>query len=163
MKPLFAVLLLVLAGCADPAVELLGIPIDTSPFDPVSESAGIHPSVDVLEDPANFFRSSPPTEDAKWDIQAYGDPKLSYYAFATALTRVPTGENQFYVGVNLRRMGDLELVSPDKTSMVRQMTIDAFETVIEQFPNDLTYEADGVTAYKVADFARAELESFLGQ
>ena len=93
-------------------------------------------------------------------MQSLGDPKLAYYAFASALTRVPTGENQYYVGINLKRLSDLNLVVPGKERMVRDMAIKAFETVIQQFPNDLTYEADGETSYNVADFARDQLSQF---
>ena len=162
MRGLFCLIFLLSFGCGEPATELLGLPIDTEPFNPISERAGIYPHNDVLDDPANFYRTHPPSEGAKWDIQSYGDPKLGFYAFASALTRVPSGENQFYVGVNLKRMYELDMVHPEKTAMVRQMTIDAFNTVIQSFPDDLTYDADGVTAHRVADYAQSELDSFVG-
>ena len=62
-------------------------------------------------------------------------------------------------GLNLR-LSDLNRVVPGKERMVRDMAIKAFETVIQQFPNDLTYEADGETSYNVADFARDQLSQF---
>lgn len=160
MRPYLALILLCLFACGDPSTPLLGTPIDRSAFDPLDETAGIHPSLAVLSDPANLYRERPPTEDAKWDVQSLGDPKLAFYAFASALTRTPTGENQYYVAVNLKRLSDLNLVAPGKETMVRDMAIRAFETVIEQFPNDLTYEADGETSYNVADFARDQLTKF---
>lgn len=160
MKYLLTLGFLVLFGCGDPSTPLLGTPIDTRPFSPVDETSGIYPSQTVLEDPANLYRTHPPSEDAKWDVQALGDPKLAFYAFASALTRTPTGENQYYVGINLKRLSDLDLVAPGKEAMVRQMAMNAFETVIEQFPNDLTYDADGITSHNVADYARSELEKF---
>ena len=160
MRSFLSLVLLCVISCGDPSELLLGTPIDQSPFDPIDQTAGIHPSLSVLTDPANLYRNRPPTEDAKWDVQSLGDPKLAYYAFASALTRVPTGENQYYVGINLKRLSDLNLVVPGKERMVRDMAIKAFETVIQQFPNDLTYEADGETSYNVADFARDQLSQF---
>ena len=150
-------------ACGEPAIEALGLPIDNEPFDPVSAEAGIYPSNDVMDDPNNYFAGQPPSETAKWDIQSYGDPKLSYYAFASALTRVPTGENQFYVAVNLATLSRLDYVVPSKRQQVRNMAVLAFQTVIDLFPNDLTYDADGVTAYSVAEFAESELAQFLAE
>ena len=160
MKYLYLAALLSLFACGEPSTPLLGTPIDVRPFDPLDVTAGIHPSLIVLEDPANLYRTHPPSEDAKWDVQALGEPKLAFYAFASALTRTPTGENQYYVGVNLKRMSDLGLVAAGKEAMVRQMAMDAFQVVIDQFPNDVTYDADGTTSHNVSDYARSELEQF---
>ena len=59
-------------------------------------------------------------------------------------------------------MYELDMVNPEKTAMVRQMTIDAFNTLIQAFSDDLTYDADGVIAHRFADYAQSELDSFVG-
>jgi hypothetical protein len=40
------------------------------------------------------------------------------------------------------------------------MAMDTFQVVIDQFPNDVTFDAEGTTSRNVAAHARWELEQF---
>ena len=104
MKPTSAILvlgLLAAAGCSEPGPYLYGSPLDDGPLAVHDESAGIHPSKAVLDDPGNPFARASSGPETKWDIQNTGNHVAAYYSWATWLANQPTGEHQYYVALNL--------------------------------------------------------------
>ena len=115
---------------------------------------GIHPSQTVLQDEGNPFRAGLGPE-TKWLIESHDDTIPEYagsiprfYAWATMTAYEPTGENQLYTGMALSDMWTFENKGADLV-FVRQMAIDAFQSVLDNFP-DSVLRADGVTFFPLA-------------
>ena len=62
----------------------------------------------------------------------------------------PTGENQLYTGMALSDMWTFEEAKGADLVFVRQMAIDAFQSVLDNFPDSVSYLADGVTFFPLA-------------
>jgi len=106
---------------------------------------GIYPDTSILNDTNNPFAYDAPSDDGKWSLQANSTPIAAFYSWATLNALTPNGEAQFYVG------HDLEAIW--KTSMdntVRDHANRAYQAVLNNFPNSLTYDATGKIAYSLA-------------
>ncbi|MFT5680962.1 MAG: hypothetical protein ACI8RZ_001868 [Myxococcota bacterium] len=158
-----ALLPLALAGCAQiaPAEYDYGTDLETLEYNLYSLSAGVYPSTDVLDDPNNPFHRGVGIE-TKWEIQSADLPIAGYYAWATWLTGQPNGEAQFYTAVNLHAIHDRGLADPDDLYYVRLIALDAYQTVLDMFPDAVTYDATGTIAYELAPQAYAGIEALGG-
>ncbi|MFO0746580.1 MAG: hypothetical protein U1F43_13050 [Myxococcota bacterium] len=114
---------------------------------------GVHPSRAVLDDPSNPFRDHPPSADMKWQILSYGGDAAAFYAWATLLAIAPTGELQYYTAVTLERIARNGEVTAVEVPYVRQLALDAYASVLDNFPESVTYDATGTIAYRVAPLA----------
>ena len=100
----FAAALLVAAGCSEPGPFRYGSPLGEEPLRLFDESAGIHPSKAVLDDPGNPFARASSGPETKWAIESTGNAVAAYYSWATWLANQPTGEHQYYAALNLGRI-----------------------------------------------------------
>lgn len=108
---------------------------------------GISPSKAVLTDPNNPFAMSNVGGETKWEIQSGAGAIPAFYSWATILAHQPGGEAQFYVGKNLQTAflsGDSHVEDPEA---IRAQAIRAFQTVLDLFPEAVTYDATGTIAY----------------
>lgn len=119
-------------------------------FDFYRDDEGIHPSKSTLSNPHNPFRYSVIGDDTKWEILASGGNAGAFYAWASILARVPTGEHQYYTATKLRDLYNANEVAPSDRETVRQMAIDGFQTVLDDFPDSVTYDASGTQAFRLA-------------
>ncbi|MFP2910454.1 hypothetical protein ACLESD_36540 [Pyxidicoccus sp. 3LFB2] len=136
-------------GCYDRASYVYGEDLDGLMLTLHSENVGVHPDQSVLEDPNNPFALNSPGEETKWQIQSGGDHVAAFYAWATLLARGPYGEAQFYVANDLVAVYQNGEASQEQLPLVRTQAIRAFQSVLDNFPDAVTYDATGTVAYEL--------------
>jgi hypothetical protein len=119
-------------------------------FELYDETVGIHPSKSVLEDPNNPFRTWPVGDATKFAIEASGGDVAAFYAWATLLARAPYGELQFYAARGLADIYGSSQAPEEDLPKVREMAIAGFQSVLDNFPDAVTFDATGTTAYELA-------------
>lgn len=145
-------MLLFLTACAnEPAAWYYGEDLTTLTIVPVSWEEGVYPDTSVLEDPANPFASGIDRE-MKWEILAT-DCVPGFYAFATALAGEPTGENQFYTAQCLQTVYDSARVAQEDTYWAWSAAVRGYQVVLDDFRDDVTYDATGTIPYDLAPLA----------
>ncbi|MBK8256796.1 MAG: hypothetical protein IPK82_29505 [Polyangiaceae bacterium] len=111
---------------------------------------GIHPSQAALSNPDNPFAEANVGTETKWQIQSGAGPIAAFYVWETVLAHQPGGEAQFYVGKNLAAAflsGDARVEDPPA---IKDQAIRAYQTVLDEFPDSVTYDASGTIAYDLA-------------
>lgn len=152
------VMVLALVSCGPPAEYRFGTNVTGLRFKPVDFTEGVYPSLSVLKDPANPFRVSSANLRAqpdggvgtKWQLLGSIGGVPTFYAFATALTQEPTGENQFYTAQMLGEIAQSGAFDDSVTEQqVRTMAIAGYRASLDYFPHSVSYLADGVTFFSV--------------
>lgn len=143
---------MLLPGCAEePAQYRFGQNVTARLLGPLSPGEGIHPDRSVLADPAHPFGGEPVSAAVRWQLLPAGAPVAAFYAFATALVYEPTGEHQYYTAQALAQVAGTGAVAPGvDVAAVRERAIDAYRSVLEQFPDAISYDATGTYAYGLA-------------
>ncbi len=148
-----------LAACGQPASYRFGENVSGLRFAPVSPKEGVFPSQAVLTDPANPFRGDVGNlktqpdggVGTKWALLSSVGGVPAFYAFATALTGEPTGENQFYTA---QALGEIALTGAYADSTTKEkviaMAVAGYQSMFDNFPNAVTYDATGKTAFPLA-------------
>jgi hypothetical protein len=137
------------SGCYDPASFVYGESLDGLTLQLQGPDVGIHPDTSVLEDPNNPFAHATPGAETKWQIQSSGHHVAAFYAWATLLAREPGGEAQFYVGTNLVAVYQNGEAGQEELPLVREQAIRAYQSVLDNFPEAVTYDATGTIAYEL--------------
>ena len=170
-KMLFAVLFvsaaLVTAGCDEPddteGVSITSMPL---PADTVLNlncaGVGVFPETCVLDDPENpfvntgiiEFNADTEEEGNKFELaneiaSGPSGAKSRFYFWATALARLPIGENQYYTALALHELYDAQIqVSGVGDPIVRDQALKAYRSVLDNFFSSVTFFAcdfrDGV-------------------
>jgi hypothetical protein len=151
---------LALVSCGPPAEYRFGTNVSGLVFKPVDFKEGIHPSVSVLRDPRNPFRGPGASANlraqpdggvgTKWQLLGSIGGVPTFYAFATALTQEPTGENQLYTAQMLGEIAQTGAFDDSVTQQqVRDMAIAGYRASLDSFPNSVSYLADGVTFFSI--------------
>ncbi len=138
-----------ISGCYDRAGFVYGESLEGLTLQLHAPDEGIHPDTSVLDDPNNPFAHAQPGAETKWDIQSSGHHVAAFYAWATLLAREPGGEAQFYVGNNLVAVYQNGEASQEALPQVRAQAIRAFQSVLDSFPESVTYDATGTLAYEL--------------
>ncbi len=137
------------SACYDPSSFVYGEPLDDLTLQLHAPDVGIYPDTSVLDDPNNPFAHATPGADTKWQIQSSGHHVAAFYAWATVLAREPGGEAQFYVGNNLVSVYQNGEASQESLPQVREQALRAFQSVLDNFPTSVTYDATGTIAYEL--------------
>lgn len=144
--------LLLLVGCTLPpgeyryAVDLSGLE-----FLPFSPDEGVHPDTSVMADPNNPFADGIGA-DTKWDALSAG-PVPGFYAMATALAQVPSGECQYYAASSAQGIYEGELAADEDLWLARDLAVRGYRVVLETFTDDVTYDETGTWSFAVAPLA----------
>ena len=146
--PMFLLVANVLLGCAPQPYYYHGFNLRSVEFVLTSDEQGIYPNNGILTDPNNPFPT--PLFEGKWDIESFGYPPASYYAWATQLAVEPIGENQYYTALALSNLYNLDLVDEYERFYVWDMAVRAHESVLLHFPDSVSYLADGVSSFPLA-------------
>jgi hypothetical protein len=150
------VALLMATACGEPAEYRFGTNLTGLRFKPISPTEGVYPSRIVMSDPNNPFRNWPLLNDAKnnntkWRLLEGGASVGAFYAWATALAGEPTGENQFYTA---RLLGEIALTgaveSPDAGEQVRLMAIAGYQSMLDNFPDAVSFNEAGTVSFRLA-------------
>lgn len=147
--PLLLAITLV-GGCLDAGDFVYGESWEGRPLELVSDSVGVYPDTSVLEDPNNPFALAPPSDDDRWVIESTAGDVVAFYSWATLVATRPTGENQYYTGLKLRAIYETGQASQEDLASVRELSIAAFQAVLDHFPDSVTYDATGQFAYNLA-------------
>ena len=107
---------------------------------------GLNTETCVLDDPDNsygrtpFITMDPDDEDAfntaKFALanDVAGNPKATFYLYATALARAPSGENQWYTARALH-----ELYTASGSDLIKDQTIRAYRSALDNFFDSATF------------------------
>ncbi|MCY1083319.1 hypothetical protein [Archangium lansingense] len=136
-----------ISGCYEPASFVYGESLKDLTFQFHSPNVGIYPDNSVLVDPNNPFAQSTPGAETKWQIQSSGAHVAAFYSWATLLARDPGGEAQFYVGNTLLAIYQNGAASQEDLPKVKEQGIRAYQSVLDNFPDAVTYDATGTIAY----------------
>ncbi len=138
------------AGCIEPGEPVYGESLTDAPFEVYDPSVGVHPSEKVLEDPNNPFATTRSGRETRFDIESYDENRVTaFYSWATWLATEPTGEHQFYAANNLKMIWESGNASQADLPLVRQMAIDGFQTVLDDFPDAVTYDVTGTITFEL--------------
>ena len=144
------------AACGDPDFRF-GENITGIQFEFFDENEGVFPSTVVLQNPRNPFRHHPIGSETKWAILGSGGNAGAFYAWATLLAREATGEHQFYTATKLRDIYNAREVQGDDLELVREMAIAAFQAVLDDFPDSVTFDFTGTRTSRLATPAYLEI------
>ncbi|GMT99053.1 hypothetical protein KH5H1_31720 [Corallococcus caeni] len=139
----------VLSGCYDDPTIIYGRSLDGMTLTVTDPDMGIYPNTSVLDDPNNPFAMSGVGTETKWQIQSGADPVAAYYAWATVLANGPYGEAQYYVALNLAAIYQRGQADQASLPLAREMAVKAYQSVLDNFPDAVTYDASGTIAYEL--------------
>lgn len=153
-----------LASCEiAPSEYVFGFNVTGQRFTLYSEGIGVHPNQEVLLDPNNPFKDYGVGSETKWEILSDGGNVATFYAWATLLASQPTGEHQFYTGIALRGIYLTEEAPEEDLETIRGLAIAAFQSVLDNFPESVTFEASGKRSFRLATFAFNQIIELGGQ
>ena len=156
-------LVLFAAGCGEAPQYRFGENITGIEFELFDPTEGIHPSKVTLNNPRNPFREVVISDDVKFDILANGGNAGAFYAWAALLANIAIGENQFGVATKLRDIYlSNEVATEEDRETVRLMAIDAFQAILDCFPDQFLFDATGTLGLKLATLAYNEILDLRG-
>lgn len=156
------VLVLVIAACGDDPTYEFGIPTDEIQFEFFDVTEGIHPSTVTLINPRNPFRDIVISDDQKFAIQNSDSSAGAFYAWAALLANIPIGENQFFTAVSLRNIYESDELAEENREIVRQMAVDAFQSVLDCFPESVLFDSSGELTTRFATLAFVQILELRG-
>lgn len=150
--------LTLLAACApEPATWRTGEDLRDLRFDPYTADVGVYPDTSILDDPNNPFADGlDPNGDLKWQVNDSGCDR-AVYSWATALAIQPMGEHQFYTAGCMQDLYEGGRVADEDLYLVWTLAVRGYEAILEEFPDDVTYDATGTIAYPLAPLAEQAL------
>ena len=135
--------LTLVSGCPEEPSYVYPIELADIEYVFFDETEGIYPSTTVADSPYNPFATSGMDDVTKWEVEASGAAAAAFYSWAMVNLRGPHGEAQFYTALNLQRIFERELTAPEDLFRLRGMAIDAYQAVLDNWPDDVTYAAEG--------------------
>jgi hypothetical protein len=152
------ILLLFAAACGDDPQYRFGENITGLEFELFDPTEGIHPSKVTLNNPRNPFRDTVISDEVKFDILSNGGNAGAFYAWAALLANIAIGENQYGVATKLRDIYLAnEVATPEERETVRQMAINAFQAILDCFPDQLLFDATGTFGLRLSTLAYNEI------
>ena len=147
-----SIALFALTGCTlEPGSYRYGDDLTGLEFLPYSPTEGVFPDTSVVDDPNNPFADGI-GEQTKWDVLSSG-PAHGFYAMATSLVQIPTGEHQYYTAASAHAIYEQELAAPEDLWLAREIAVAGYRVVLESFPDSVTYDASGSYFWSLAPLA----------
>jgi hypothetical protein len=144
-------MLFVLLACAvPPATWDVGQDLSSLAVVLTALDEGVHPSTSVLSSPHNPFDGR--VLDVKWELLA-SDCAAGFYAFATALALEPTGEHQYYAAACMQELVTTARLRPEDDYLGWSIAVAGYQSVLDHFPDSVTYDATGTYAWPLAPLA----------
>jgi hypothetical protein len=141
---------LVGTGCAGDGESWSGEDLAGMKLTLHSANEGIYPDKSVLGDPDNPFAGGSIGEDTIWKIQSSGNIVAAFYAWSTACARGASGERQYYAALDLKAIYEQNMAVEADMPLVRDLAIRGFQSVLDNFPDAVTYDATGTIAWDLA-------------
>lgn len=162
MRNVMVVALSAIGGCETPGPQYVyGIPLGALEIELIGPDVGVYPDTSVLTDPNNPFRDGL-SGDMKFQVLEAG-PIAGFYAFATALSGEPTGENQYYTANQLQLVWGGGLAEPDELALVRDLALRGYQNVLDVFTGAVTYDVTGRVAFDLMPLAILGIEALGGE
>lgn len=147
---LAALAALLSTSCLPAGEPVYGASLSREPLVVFDPSVGVHPSQAVLEDPNNPFVLSSSGRDTRFFLEANDTNNVTaFYSWATWLAREPNGESQFYAASNLAEIWLEGNASQEDLPVIRQMAIDGFQSVLDNFPDAVTFDETGKIPFEL--------------
>lgn len=130
-------------------------------------SYGSYPNSGVLDVQENPFRHWTDAS-AKWNVNQWVNEDASaramvgFYLWASVLALDPSGENQYYLGLALEGLLTVQNLNAAELEVVRAELYSAYQQVLLQFPNSLTYSELGMPIH-LATLAYQKLADLGGE
>jgi hypothetical protein len=150
---LFAVAALLLVGCTKTPAYLYGQDFTHLTFHAYGATVGVYPDRSILQDPNNPFATDPPSDDGKWVLEADAGPVAAFYSWGTINANNPYGEAQFYTAHDLQQIFRTGQASPEELPAAQDLAIRGYQSVLDNFPTSVTYDATGKIAFSLATMA----------
>ncbi len=138
---------LALGACVESGSYLYGESWEGRPLTLHSDQVGVYPDQSVLDDPNNPFALAAPSDDEKWVFNDEAGNVVAFYSWATVLALRPTGEAQFYTASKLDDIYNNGEAEQADLVTVRQLAIDAYQAVLDHFPDAVSFDATGTFAF----------------
>ena len=127
-------------------------------FEGFDGAEGVPPSKVTLNNPRGPFRGIVIADAVKFDILANGGNAGAFYAWAALLSNIGIRENQYGVAIKLRDIYLAnEVDTPEDRETVRLMAINAFQAILDCFPDQLLFEATGTFGFRLSTLAYNEI------
>lgn len=114
---------------------------------------GVYPDTSVMQDPNNPFADSAIGAQTRWEVAGEAGPIAAFYLWATVLVHEGHGEAQFFTAAALDDIYSYGLASASALPYVRLMAIAGYQSLLDNFPDAVSYNADGVSNYPLAPLA----------
>jgi hypothetical protein len=149
-----AVSSLVMACDVGPVPEyVVGQGLGALTFNLHTANMGVHPDTSVMQDPNNPFADSTIGAQTRWEVAGDAGPIAAFYLWATVLVHEGHGEAQFFTASALDDIYSYGLASASALPYVRLMAIAGYQSLLDNFPDAVSYNADGVSNYPLAPLA----------
>ncbi|MFN3202087.1 MAG: hypothetical protein ACE366_27015 [Bradymonadia bacterium] len=139
-----------LGGCVDAPDYFYAEKVTDQQFVPLNTTVGVYPDDTVVIDPNNPFRNYGIGAETKWDIEGDGDPVAGFYSWATLLTQIPTGEHQYYAALNMKAIYESGQTADEHIEATRELAIAGFRSLLENFPESVTFDPTGTQAFPLS-------------
>ena len=147
---LFAVPALWLSGCfVDGGEYRFGEDLTSLEFQFFDEDEGVFPSNVTLLNPNNPFTQSSIRIETAFEIYFDTGGPAGFYAWATVLTGQPEGQWQWYTALSLVNVLETQNLSPGDQDRVRELAINAFQSVLDNFPDSETFDNTGEGLFRL--------------
>lgn len=158
-------LALVAGACdTDPPEPRFGVDVLGLVYDVTDDKEGVYPNDAVLGNPDNPFRFTAISIEARFALLGEGTAVASFYAWATQLAREPTGESQFFAALSLERIYQAGAITDEsELDTVRLMAIAGGQSVLDNFPDGVTFDETGTVPSRLATPAYLLIERLGGQ
>ena len=145
---------LVMACDVGPVPEyVVGQDLGTLTFNLHTANMGVHPDTSVMQDPNNPFAGSAIGAETRWEVAGDAGPIAAFYLWATLLVIEQQGEAQFFAASALDEIYSYGLAGDSELPYVRLMAIAGYQSLLDNFPEAVSYNADGVSNYPLAPLA----------
>ena len=147
--------LILAASCVvgDAPTYVVGHDLGTLTFNLHTANMGVHPDTSVLDDPNNPFADSAIGSQTRWQVAGEAGPIAAFYMWATLLVREQHGEAQYFAAAALDDIYSYDLATDEVLPYVRLMDIAGYQSLLDHFPDAVSYNADGVSNYPLAPLA----------
>ena len=153
-RGLMWMVVLVMSGCMPEAPEWrFGFNLTGVEYVEFHDDEGVHPSTRVLENPRNPFVNLYVSQDTLFKLFDGGGNAGAFYAWATALARVPTGEHQYYTARKLADIHGAQELTGVAQERLRKRAIRAYQSVLDNFPDSVSYDITGKIPFRLATLA----------
>lgn len=134
---LFITLMIIITGCDVKDGSIMGtveVPTDYQ-LDLYSADEGIHPDINILDDPQNPYADANLNMENVWDLsEECPSAKAKFYLWGTMLARIPIGEYQFHTAKSLH-----ELYTVGGSENAKVQTKKAYRAVLDHFFDSVTW------------------------